>query len=286
MKQARASLMDHAGTRRVLAAAALVAAALSTLVRIASAEPSPPPTTPVETTSPPAPAATSLPAGGDIASDPSVTNGASELPSVESDAATDVPPPSSDDAPPDPAAHGVVVVLGPAEHREKRAVRAARRLALLGEVGWNTLAGFGPNIVFHAHPHFSVEMGGGLSLEGWKLGLRARVNWLTAPVTPFVGVGGMMTTGLGQTLDISDSATGRTLNVRVLPSPYLQFVSGIDWTSANGFTMVGALGYAFLLRDNNVEIVAGEPTRDERRGLKIAFSSGLVISLAIGYTFK
>ncbi len=186
----------------------------------------------------------------------------------------------------EPSGGRIVVVAGPVERRERLPVRAERRLVLVGELGWNSLAGFGPNIGFHAHPHFTIEMGGGLSLEGWKLGLRGRVNWLKAPVTPFVGLGAMVTTGLGETLDITDDATGRTLNVRVLPSSYLQFVAGVDWTSRSGFTLIGALGYAHLLRDRNYEIVAGEPNADERRALKLAFESGIVISLAIGYSFR
>jgi hypothetical protein len=45
-------------------------------------------------------------------------------------------------------------------------IRARRRLALLGEVGWNGIAGFGPNLVFHVDPHFSFDLGAGLSLLG------------------------------------------------------------------------------------------------------------------------
>jgi hypothetical protein len=38
--------------------------------------------------------------------------------------------------------------------------------------------------------------------------------------------------------------------------------------------------------ENVVVIVTGEPTEDERQGIDIAFGSNIVISIAIGYSFR
>lgn len=175
----------------------------------------------------------------------------------------------------------------PAPERRLQPVRAERRLALLGELGWNGLAGFGPNLTFHAHPHVSFDFGAGLAFVGGKLGLRARYNLLDSVVTPFVGVGGLVASGFDSpTRDPGTDGDNPELNVKVLPSAFLQAVVGIDWTSRSGFTLIGALGYAWLLSRDNVEIVTGEPNKDERRALDIAFGSSAVVSLAIGYSFR
>ncbi len=190
-------------------------------------------------------------------------------------------------APTAPATPSVVVVEGPRKGPASLPIRAERRLAVVGELGWNTLAGFGPNLTFHADPHLSFDLGAGLSLLGWKLGLRSRYNFLTQSVTPFVGVGVMGAAGLGNaTLPFEDDNGNATATVRVLPAAFMQTVVGIDWTRHNGFTLLGALGYALLLSHDPVEIVSGKPTPDQERGLDVAFRSNLVISLAIGYSFK
>jgi hypothetical protein len=166
-------------------------------------------------------------------------------------------------------------------------VRADRRLALLGELGWNGLAGFGAIVAFHANPHLTFDLGAGLAAVGGKLGLRARYNFLTNPVTPFVGLGFISATGWNApTRDLDSDESNEELNIRIRPSAFLQTVAGIDWTSRNGFTLIGALGYAFMLTRDNVVIITGVPTDEDRRGLDIAFRSGVVISIAIGYSFR
>lgn len=165
-------------------------------------------------------------------------------------------------------------------------VRAERRLALLGELGWNSLAGVGPSVTFHAHPHLSFDLGAGLGAIGGKIGLRTRVNVLKNEVTPFFGVGFIAGSGWDAPANIASEPENRELNVKVLPSAFAQTVAGVDWTSRDGFTLVGSLGYAFLLGRDNVEIITGEPTAEERKGLDAAFRSSLVISIAIGYSFR
>lgn len=171
--------------------------------------------------------------------------------------------------------------------RSQLPVRRERRLALLGELGWNSLAGVGPNITFHAHPHLSFDLGAGLAAIGGKIGLRARYNALESEVTPFIGAGVMLGSGFdAPSSNLASDMDNRELNVKILPSTFLQAVLGVDWTSRDGFTLIGAAGYAWLLGRDNVEIITGTPTAEERRALDIAFRSSLVVSVAIGYSFR
>ncbi|HWA72581.1 MAG TPA: hypothetical protein VG937_09610 [Polyangiaceae bacterium] len=224
----------------------------------------------------PAPAPASAPAP------PAPPAPAPALPSVDELATPDEDlTPYDVTAPPPPA----IVIQRPSTYRALP-IRAERRLALTGELGWNGLAGVGPILTYHANPHLSFDLGVGLAAVGLKFGFRARANLLRGPLTPFVGVGFMGATGWDSTPDVTDPNTKDKLNIKVRPSAFLQTVAGIDWTSPRGFTFIAAAGYATLLSRDNVQILTGEPTADEKRGLQIAFRSGLVISLAAGYSFK
>jgi len=165
-------------------------------------------------------------------------------------------------------------------------IRRRRRLALTGEVGWNGIAGFGAVLTYHAVPHVAFDLGGGLSLTGWKVGLRGRYNFLEGPVTPFIGVGFMATSGLGEVSGIHDdnNPNAQDITLQVRPSAWEQTVVGIDYTRRNGFTMIGAVGGAFVL-NRNLEVVAGTPTPDERRAFDAIFRSSIVLTVATGYSF-
>ncbi len=93
-----------------------------------------------------------------------------------------------------------VVLLDPSQKRARLPVgpvRAQRRLALLGEVGWNGIAGFGPNLTFRLHPNVSLDLGAGISLVGWKVGFARSLPAAQGAVTPFIGVGIMPAGGFG-----------------------------------------------------------------------------------------
>ncbi len=196
-------------------------------------------------------------------------------------AATQAPP-----AAPAPAA------VSPAARPDKRASlprRAERRLVLTGEVGWNGLAGFGPVLTFHAHPHLSFDLGAGVSLVGGKVGVRTRYNLLTGPVTPFLGVGFMASTGIDDFV-YDTSKQGEpdrnpiTLNIR--DSYFAQGVVGIDYIHRAGFSLIGSVGYARLLNHDNVEVVEGTPNAEDEQAFDILFRSGPVITVGVGYAFR
>jgi len=181
---------------------------------------------------------------------------------------------------------GTVAVLGNAPAREAIPVRAERRLALMGELGWNTLSGFGPTVTFHAHPHLSFDLGTGISTEGFKLGLRSRYNFLLGEVTPFVGVGLIGATGIDSPSQDLSTDGSDSLTIKIRPCGFLQAVAGVDWTSPGGFTMLGALGYAWLLGGDNVQVVTGVPDEEQEQVFDAVFRSSIVISLGIGYSFR
>jgi len=208
------------------------------------------------------------------------------------------PPPTVQEQPPapppkaPPAAPARVTLTPPVlpDTRPRLPIRSARRLALTGEVGWNGLAGFGPVLTYYAHPHVALDLGGGLSLLGWKAGIRGRYLLLKSPLTPFVGAGFNLTSGLGQfTTDPNDPSAETThepATINAKASYLVQGVVGVDYVHRRGFTLVGSVGYAYLLNENNYEILAGELTDDEQKGFDIAFKGGLVITVAIGYAFQ
>lgn len=194
------------------------------------------------------------------------------------------------EAPPE-SAPDMTVIKDPAKlaKREQGPIRAQRRLALLGEVGWNGIAGFGPNLVWNVHPHVSFDFGAGLSLLGWKVGARARYNFLTGRVTPFVGIGGMHGGGFNTPIELStmdDDPSREKLNVKIRQSAWLQTVGGVDWIAPSGFTLIGTTGYAFLLSHDPVEVVTGTPTAQDEEAFDVAFRSNIVITVALGYTFR
>jgi hypothetical protein len=203
----------------------------------------------------------------------------------------DLPPPPTPAAPVTPAEPRRVVPRGAPDKRPQGPIRAQRRLALLGEIGWNGLAGFGAVLAYNANPHLAFDLAGGFSLLGWKGGLRARYNILARNMTPFVGVGFNATSGLGEfTSDPKDrdgsdpNAVPFTLDVKA--SYLVQYVVGFDFLHRRGFNMVGALGYAQLLNHDNIRVVDGQLTDEERRAVNIIFKGGLVLSLAAGYAFE
>jgi len=216
--------------------------------------------------------------------------GADALPTLDETPIVEPEPTNPSDAPPPPP----VTVLKSPEQKARRSeqgpIRARRRLALLGEVGWNGIAGFGPNLVYHVDPHFSVDLGAGLSLVGWKTGIRGRYNLLTGPVTPFVGVGFMGAGGFADKpipINENDPDPNREpVNIKIRPSAWMQTVAGVDWIAPSGFNLVGALGYAFLLSHDPVEVVTGTPNAYEEKVFDVAFRSSVVITVAMGYSFR
>jgi hypothetical protein len=162
---------------------------------------------------------------------------------------------------------------------------------LLGEIGWNGLAGFGAILTYYPEPHVALDLAGGFSLLGWKGGIRGRYNFLTSNFTPFVGVGFNATSGLGQVTSDpkqngSNNPNEQPFTIEVKPSYLLQTVVGFDLIRRGGFTMQGAVGYAALLNHDTVRLVDGSLTPEDRTAIDVIFKGGPVISVAFGAAFE
>jgi hypothetical protein len=135
----------------------------------------------------------------------------------------------------------------------------------------------------------SVDLGAGLALVGWKVGLRARYLLLKGPVTPFIGIGIMAASGLGsepiELTDKDEEPNREPLNVKILPSTWLQSVVGVDWVASSGFTLIGTVGWASVLSGDPVQVVTGKPTPDEEQAFNAIFRSNIVITIGLGYSF-
>lgn len=238
---------------------------------------------------PAAPPAATLPEP--VPSAPSAPPDALETPYSEAPS----PPLAAPARPPfTPPSHKIELTPPGAPGADKRPllpIRARRKLALSGEVAWNGLAGFGPILTYHVDPHFSGDFGMGFSLLGWKVGARGRYNFLTSPFTPFVSLGFNYAAGLGQfTADPSSGPnadpTREPVTIDQGPSYVIQSTLGFDFIHRRGFTMLGTLGWAWLLNHDNYRVLAGTLKPDEKQGFNIAFRGGLVLGMAFGYAFE
>lgn len=166
---------------------------------------------------------------------------------------------------------------------DTRPVRGKRKILVGAELAWNGLGGLGLTAAYHLLPQATVELAAGFGVAGWKGGVRARYNLLTGEATPFVGVGFIHAFGLGSTLPIP-SGSGNASDVIVRDVSYVQAVGGLDYTSSGGFTFLATLGYAFRLNDP-VEVVGPALDNGQRQTVGLLYGSGLVVGIALGYSF-
>lgn len=159
-------------------------------------------------------------------------------------------------------------------------VRARRPWALSAELGNKGLAGYGLVATYNVVPRLSLDLGAGYSLLGYKAGGRVRLNFLESPWTPYLAAGGLAATGIDDAKVRLHSDSSR---IRVRPSSFLQFATGVNYTGNGGFTFMSTIGYALLLRDDNVVLRSGHPlSKSERAELA---GSGLLFALSMGYAF-
>jgi hypothetical protein len=161
-------------------------------------------------------------------------------------------------------------------------VRSQRPWALSGELGWNGLAGVGLTLRRTLEAGFAIEGGVGFSLEGAKVGLRARYDFSRAEWTPFLGLGFLYCTGSQQ--DVSDTGSTGPFKYRVGRSQYLQAVVGLEYQGQGGFVFAVATGYARLL-SHNLDVTDGTPTSSDLSAARFSTGSGPVLSLSWGRAF-
>ncbi|MFC1643153.1 hypothetical protein ACFL5O_10805 [Myxococcota bacterium] len=167
------------------------------------------------------------------------------------------------------------------QHELGVSVRERWRFSVGGEIGWNSLAGLGVNLSYHLIPHLAADLGAGVGMGGTKGGLRLRVNLLKSKWTPLFGVGVLYSIGSGGE-DVETKVNKESVTLRILGTPYIQSVVGVNYTGQSRFVSTVTAGYAFRLRDN-VRFVSG--SRDAFDTIRPFFGSGLVVAASLGYAF-
>jgi hypothetical protein len=160
-------------------------------------------------------------------------------------------------------------------------VRQTLKYAIAGEIGWNSLAGLGVNGSYNVIPQLSLDVGAGLSVVGYKAGVRIRGNLLESEWTPIVGVGYLFGSGtMGETAETEIEK--EKVKFRLYHSHYLQGVVGMNYTGEEGFTFMGTLGYAWLLREN-FKLVSGP--EDKASNIRPTVHGGVVLATSFGWAF-
>lgn len=151
-----------------------------------------------------------------------------------------------------------------------------------GELGWNGLSGLGVNFTYHPITYLALDTGLGLALTGIRIGVRARVNFLTSEWTPFAAVGATYSPSTnGKEIEVQ--ARGETVKLELLPSGYVHLGAGVNYTGSEGFVFMATTGAALRVA-SNTRYRSGDYQIyvDDVRPL---YRGGLIISLAFGYAF-
>ena len=160
-------------------------------------------------------------------------------------------------------------------------VRQTLKYAIAGEIGWNSLAGLGVNGTYNVIPPLSLDVGAGLSVVGYKAGVRIRGNLLESEWTPTAGVGYLFGSGtLGTTAE--SEIENEKVEFRLYHSHYVQGVLGMNYTGEEGFAFMGTVGYAWLLREN-FKLVSGP--EDKAANIKPTVHGGVVLATSFGWAF-
>jgi hypothetical protein len=163
-------------------------------------------------------------------------------------------------------------------------VRARRPLFIGADLAINGLTGFGMQLGYQLSPHWAVDAAVGASSQLLRVGVRGRYNLLTSPVTPFVGLAALY--GSGTPFDVQSEFADKKVSYRVAPSAFVQGVGGVHWVHRRGFTLAGSAGWMQLVSGrSNIRVHEGTPSQATRRRLDRAAGSGVVVELAVGYSF-
>lgn len=160
-------------------------------------------------------------------------------------------------------------------------IREQRRWVIAGEIGWNSLPGFGPTLTYNIVPELSLDTGFGVSMVGPKVGLRVRGNLLRSNWTPTFGAAILYGAGTSHQ-DVDATVRGENVTYRLYRSPFAQFTAGASYTGSDGFAFLAIVGYAILLRENAVFVDGSRDAFDTIRNLA---GSGVVVAASFGYAF-
>lgn len=178
-------------------------------------------------------------------------------------------------------------VFAQSAEEEESYVRKPKSAAVGVELGMNSLASLvGIKGTFFVTPQVLIDAGLGLSSAGLRPGVYGRYLFSKAKFSPY-GYGGFkyaLGSG-GQAAKVTDTKTKTDYELKVEPSPYVDFGLGFDYLAHSGFNFNMALGWSQLLGGKNYEWVGAQPTQDFDDVMSFVLGSGLALSLSIGYAF-
>lgn len=164
-------------------------------------------------------------------------------------------------------------------------VRMTRTFGASGSMGWNGLVGVGATLQYYITPHIGLDAGAGLAMSGYKFSGRLRYIILKKNFSPIVGVGYIYSTGLtDQMLEVTDSTSGTSAIVEILPSSFIQIVVGAELLVNKGFFVMMTMGYAIQV-NTNVSVLAGSTNSAIDTYLRRWYGSGIIMEFSIGYVF-
>ncbi len=166
------------------------------------------------------------------------------------------------------------------------AVRADNDWAITGELGWNSLAGFGINVTKYVTPNVAVDLGLGLGLQLFKSGLRGRYFFTKKKFAPYAGLGVIYAPLEVEGIELDSDGDGVIDDIVNLNSSlYAQLTLGFEYMSRGGFVFGMNVGYAPLLQDNYDEPAGGFNNSETKVGLDLAYGSGIVFGANMGFAF-
>lgn len=195
---------------------------------------------------------------------------------------------------------GTTRILERFDNGTLKPVRARRPFMVGAEAGLNSISGLGLVASYSFNPHFSLDAGGGYTLDGARAGLRGRYNFFTRNWTPFVGLGAsylyasQSTNRFGSTAGPGPSGKSNSpqdahwngYGVAVQSAPFGTATTGLSYMGDSGFSVLASIGWSQLLdRKSNIVVTQGALSTQARREAQLAHGSGPVAALMLGYSF-
>ncbi len=167
-------------------------------------------------------------------------------------------------------------------------------LSLGWDMAWNGLGGFGPVASYDPVASVALDAALGYCQAGYKAGLRGRYRVVRRPVTGFVGLGLLGTSGTGGPVNSDDwrrvlpplTPPGDSFTFEVPPGLQVQGVVGLEVQERHGVWLLVQAGWSLPVLGGQWRSVAGEPVNDvQRKAWDRRFGGGPLLGITVGYHF-
>ncbi len=179
------------------------------------------------------------------------------------------------------------------EEEEEEAVPAVKRarFGVTAEVGMNSLSSLlGTSFTYYPSANAAVDFGFGLSLGGFRPGVRGRyIIHAGRHVLPFVGGAVKFAMGGGDepvTLTkSSDDGFGEEYELKIKPATFVDFLGGVEFHFGHFRWDIGT-GWSQSLNQHNWTLVSGPPLEQEDEDVfDLLYGSGFTLYTALGAWF-